>query len=226
MRRLTLTSAFGGRVFDKPIELGVYPGGRFFVAEQDGLVRLVTADGRDAGMLLDLSGRVTTQDNEEGLLSVQLAPGFPSPPHLYAYYAAAGLRRTMLSRFMVSGDAAGSEQVLLEVRQPYGNHKGGAIRFGRDGMLYLGLSDGSSGGDPHGNGQNLGTHLDKILRLDVRGGDDNYAVPPATRSWRRAAPALRSGPTACATPGAWPSTSRPACCEPATSARTPSRRST
>ncbi len=176
VRRITLANAFGGRVFNSPVELGAYPGGRFFIAEQDGPVLLVTADGRDAGTLLNLSGRVTTQNNEEGLLSVQLAPGFPSPPHLYAYYAAAGPRRTVLSRFTVSGDGAGSEQVLLEVSQPYGNHKGGAIRFGPDGMLYLGLGDGGSGGDPHGNGQNLGTHLGKILRLDVSGGGA-YAVP-------------------------------------------------
>ncbi|MSQ36316.1 MAG: hypothetical protein EXR63_04140 [Dehalococcoidia bacterium] len=152
VRRITLANAFGGRIFNSPVELGAYPGGRFFIAEQDGPVLLVTADGRDAGTLLNLSGRVTTQDNEEGLLSVALAPGFPSPPHLYAYYAAAGPRRTVLSRFTVSGDRAGGEQVLLEVSQPYGNHKGGAIRFGPDGMLYLGLGDGGSGGDPQGNG--------------------------------------------------------------------------
>src|SRR5262249_32930305 len=45
-----------------------------------------------------------------------------------------------------------------------------------DGMLYLGLGDGGSGGDPMGNGQNLGTWLGKVLRIDVRGAQP-YTVP-------------------------------------------------
>jgi hypothetical protein len=44
-------------------------------------------------------------------------------------------------------------------------------------MLYVGLGDGGSGGDPEENGQDLGTLLGKILRLDVDGAPP-YEVPP------------------------------------------------
>ena len=73
-----------------------------------------------------------------------------------------------------------SAQNLLQVQQPpYPNHKGGNIVFGPDGDLYVSLGDGGSQGDPHGNGQNLGVLLGKILRLDVSGGSDQYNIPPS-----------------------------------------------
>jgi len=177
-----LEAAFGGRRFERPTEMGVYPGGRFFLAEQAGVVMLLQEDGSDAGTLLDLRGRVLRGGNEEGLLSVALDPGFPGRPYVYAYYSAASPRRTVLSRFEVVEDRADarSELVILEQRQPFANHNGGAIRFGPDGMLYLGLGDGGSEGDPSGNGQNLGVLLAKIIRIDVREASaaQPYEAPP------------------------------------------------
>jgi glucose/arabinose dehydrogenase len=62
--------------------------------------------------------------------------------------------------------------------QPYGNHNGGQIAFGPDGHLYLALGDGGSGGDPLNAGQDLGTWLGAILRLDVdAGGPGDLRVP-------------------------------------------------
>ena len=70
-----------------------------------------------------------------------------------------------------------SETDLIHVDQPFPNHNGGLLLFGPDDMLYIGLGDGGSGGDPQGNGQNLGTLLGKILRIDVDHGDP-YSIPP------------------------------------------------
>jgi glucose/arabinose dehydrogenase len=50
------------------------------------------------------------------------------------------------------------------------------VMFGPDGMLYIGMGDGGSGGDPQGNGQNRNTLLGKLLRIDVDHGDP-YSVP-------------------------------------------------
>jgi len=74
-----------------------------------------------------------------------------------------------------------SELILLTIAQPYANHNGGAVTFGPDGMLYVAMGDGGSGGDPQGNGQRLDTLLGKILRIDVKNPDataaEPYAVP-------------------------------------------------
>jgi glucose/arabinose dehydrogenase len=65
---------------------------------------------------------------------------------------------------------------MLHIGQPYANHNGGHVLFGPDGMLYVGMGDGGSGGDPHGNGQDRGTLLGKLLRIDVDRGEP-YAIP-------------------------------------------------
>ncbi|MDW7710780.1 MAG: PQQ-dependent sugar dehydrogenase [Deferrisomatales bacterium] len=89
---------------------------------------------------------------------------------------------TAVSRFHVlpadpdRSDPA-SEEVLLTVPQPFANHNGGQLAFGPDGFLYVGLGDGGSGGDPEGNGQNPGTLLGKVLRIDVESGDVPYGIP-------------------------------------------------
>lgn len=181
---ITLQPALGGRIFDRPIELLAYAGNRFLVAEQGGAIRLVTAAGAEVHVVLDLSGDVSVAGSEEGLLSVQLDPAFSSNGHLWTYYSVAGgQRRTRLARFTVTGDVASpaSELVVLEVPQPYANHNGGAIRFGPDGLLYLGLGDGGSSGDPQGNGQNTSTLLGSVVRIDVRSSSATtpYAVPPS-----------------------------------------------
>ncbi len=178
-RTVTTAMAFGGRNFERPTELGEYPGG-YFVAEQSGLV--LRMRGNIADTILDIRDRVSTDGNEEGLLSVALDPAFEFNRSVWVYYAARNPRRTVLARFTAGADGIvdkSSALVVLEQSQPFPNHKGGAIRFGPDGLLYLGLGDGGSGGDPQGNGQNLGVLLGKIIRLDVRNtsAGEPYRVP-------------------------------------------------
>jgi glucose/arabinose dehydrogenase len=162
---------------------GLYqaPDGRWFVTEQQG--RVFVFDDRpdaQAQLFLDLRDRVSTAGAEEGLLGLAFSPDFASSRSLYLYYSASGgQRRTILSRFIPNADGSGSSEVrLLEIPQPFPNHKGGQIVFGPDGYLYVGLGDGGSGRDPMGNGQNVGVILGKILRLDVSGGGNQpYQIP-------------------------------------------------
>jgi putative heme-binding domain-containing protein len=59
-----------------------------------------------------------------------------------------------------------------------GDH-GGGLAFGPDGYLYVGMGDSGPQGDPEGHGQNLGTLLAKMIRIDVDHADAGkaYAVP-------------------------------------------------
>ena len=168
---VVLETAVGGERFDQPIEVGAYPGERLFVAQQPGVVEVVGLDGGARSTLLDVRDRVLDPGNEEGLLSFALDPAFAANGLAYAYYTAGSPRRGVLARYLVTGDRAdpASELVILEVEQPFANHNGGAIRFGPDGLLYLGLGDGGGAGDPQANGQNPGTFLGTVIRLDVRG---------------------------------------------------------
>ncbi len=153
----------------RPVDVFLAAGDRaLYVVDQSGVILRVT--GGAAETYLDLRDRVNAAGSEEGLLSAQLDPDVANN-HLWAYYSAANPRRTVLSRF--TWDAQGvvdpqSELVILEVAQPFANHNGGAIRFGPDGMLYLGLGDGGDRGDPEENGQDPTALLGSIIRIDVR----------------------------------------------------------
>ena len=160
--------------------------GLFFSTEQAGVVRVFPNDpnAAEAAIFLDIRDRVSEENNEEGLLGLAFDPQYSSNGHFYVYYSASSPRRSVVSRYTVSDDdplAADSdrEAVIMWIPQPYGNHNGGQLAFGPDGYLYIGLGDGGSGGDPRGNGQDLGTLLGSILRIDVRDTSESiaYSVP-------------------------------------------------
>ena len=172
--------ALNGRTFEQPIELLAWPGGGLLVAEQRGGLSLYLNDGSVRG-ILDLTERVVFR-GEQGLLSVALDPEFAEHPFLYVWYSPRGTNIARLSRFPVDGALADPERelVILEVPQPYPNHNGGAVRFGPDGMLYLGIGDGGAANDPHNHGQDRSTLLGTIIRIDVRDASTQYPyrVPP------------------------------------------------
>ena len=163
----------------------------FLVALQDGHVLAVPRDGPfdDPRTVYDQRQRTLRYGYEEGFLGLALDPGFDDNGFLYAYYShspgGAG-RSTRLVRLATTGEGetfefvGDSELVLLEIRQPDWNHNGGSLLFGPDGMLYLGIGDGGGDGDPKSNGQNPGTMLGTVIRIDVRNAsaEEPYTVPP------------------------------------------------
>ncbi|MBA3481317.1 MAG: PQQ-dependent sugar dehydrogenase [Pirellulales bacterium] len=166
---------------------------RIFVATQPGTIHVFKNDPQVEEMhtFLDLRDRVhylVPKHNEEGFLGLAFHPKFKENGEFFVYYTKEYTdnadRKSIISRFRVSKDDPNktdpaSEEVILEIPQPEWNHNGGTIIFGPDGYLYVGMGDGGFGGDPEKNGQNLGTLLGKVLRIDVdnRDGDLAYAIP-------------------------------------------------
>jgi glucose/arabinose dehydrogenase len=130
---------------DSPVDVAAIPGtAKLAVVEKTGRV-LVLTDGHQAKRpLLDLRGQVS-----QGSAYVDYTD-LDGNTHVAELDTRNGSLRT-----------------LLFVHQPFANHNGGALAFGPDGMLYVGMGDGGSEGDPEGNGQNRASLLGKILRLDV-----------------------------------------------------------
>jgi len=187
---IQLVRAFPNLTFSSPILLLQAPGDstRWFVVEQGGVVKtFANADTAAAStVFVNIDPRVYS-GGELGLLGMAFHPAWPATKEVFLSYTAAAVAggkplRSVISRFttLAGGTAAldpDSEQIVLEVEQPYENHNGGMIAFGPDGLLYLGLGDGGSGGDPGNRAQNLQTLLGKFVRLDVVGTGAGYAIP-------------------------------------------------
>jgi len=192
---------------ERPVWMSEAPdgSGRLFVVYQKGKILIVKkgSDGGDAKEFFNIEDRQPNFDNEDGLLSLAFHPGFATNHLFYVYYNQKNPAdqhsqpvnfpfRSVISEFSVAtndpdrADPA-SERILLEVPQPFGNHKGGQLSFGPDGFLYLGLGDGGAADDPFNSGQNVATLLAKMLRIDVNSrtehafGDRNrhleYGIP-------------------------------------------------
>ena len=184
--KLALERVFPKLDFRRPLALVQAPEtpGRWYVVEQAGRV-LTFADRENverAAVAVDIRGRVDDGPNEAGLLGLAFHPDYPRQSRVFLSYTRDGSPLvSVISEFAVGPDGtsfdAGSERVILNLDQPYGNHNGGSIVFGPDGYLYIGFGDGGAGGDPRGNGQNTETLLGALLRLDVDSGAP-YAIPP------------------------------------------------
>ncbi len=163
----------------RPVDLQPDGSGRLFVVEKAGRIRILENDQLVQTPFLDITDRVGSNGNEQGLLGLSFHPGYQQNGRFFVNYTDLN-GDTVIARFQVSSDPnvadPNSEVKLLGVDQPYANHNGGVLAFGPDGYLYAGLGDGGSQGDPNGNGQNTGVLLGKILRLDVDSAEP-YAVP-------------------------------------------------
>ncbi len=153
---------------------------RLFIVEQSGRIRIVKDGALLATPFLDIRDRVR-DGGEQGLLGLAFHPDYDSNGHFYVNYTDNG-GATRVARFTTRADDPdrgdpGSERLILSVPQPFGNHNGGHLAFGPDGMLWIGMGDGGSAGDPGNEGQDRNSLLGALLRLDVDGSDP-YRVPP------------------------------------------------
>ena len=117
-----------------PWALAFSPSGRVFFTERDsGVVSELTDDGPRQVRKLD----GVAASGEGGLLGLALSPAFADDGLVYAYFTAAQDNRVV--RFHV--DRPDPAQVILSGIPKAGNHNGGRIAFGPDGMLYVGTGD-------------------------------------------------------------------------------------
>lgn len=155
---------------------------RLFVVSQQGEILIVDTAGQvNPEPFLDIKDRVIFQ-GERGLLGLAFHPDYATNGYFYVNYVGQG-NRTNISRFKVSSgdpDKADpeSELNLMNILQPFNNHKGGQLAFGPDSLLYIGLGDGGSAGDPNNRARNPLERLGKILRIDVNQGE-TYGIPPS-----------------------------------------------
>ncbi|HSH76612.1 MAG TPA: PQQ-dependent sugar dehydrogenase [Longimicrobiales bacterium] len=151
---------------------------RLFVVERGGRIRIIEGGTVLGTPFLDVGGQIV-DGGEQGLLGLAFHPQYAANGHFYVNYTDRS-GDTRVVRYNVSADPnvadATSALPILTVGQPFGNHNGGMIEFGPDGMLYVGMGDGGSGGDPQDHGQRPETLLGSMLRLDVDGGAP-YAIP-------------------------------------------------
>ena len=170
--------------FDAPVYVTSPPGDRrrLFVVEQGGRIMLVK-DGRKLSRpFLDIRRKVTA-GGEQGLLSMAFMPDYEESGRFLVYYTTRSGDQRIASYVRQVPDRADpdAEVPVLEMPDEESNHNGGLMLFGPDGMLYVGTGDGGGGGDEHGargNGQNLGTLLGKILRIEPTfAGGKPYKIP-------------------------------------------------
>src|SRR5262245_61731528 len=181
---LAVTPAYPHLLFARPVFATHCGDGsdRVFVVEQSGRILVFSNDSAAASarVFLDIRDRVTASDGELGLLGLAFAPDYAQSGVFYVDYTTANPLQTRVARYRVTNDPdvadRASEQIVLTVAQPFSNHNGGMLAFGPDGMLYIALGDGGSAGDPLDHGQDRGTLLGKLLRIDPSTAA-TYAIP-------------------------------------------------
>lgn len=185
-----------------PLTLIPFTDGQKLVVDQVGYVRLLDKANRLAPEpVLTWTNKLAKISlgsfDERGLIDLVLHPRFARNRRVFTTYSAplragapADWDNTMrISELTLPAGSpprldAASEKVILEVDKPYNNHNSGRLAFGPDGHLYISVGDGGNAHDQGkrpetGNGQNLQTHLGKLLRIDVDKPaiGKNYGIP-------------------------------------------------
>ncbi|MEN8886579.1 MAG: PQQ-dependent sugar dehydrogenase [Winogradskyella sp.] len=169
---------------DRPVNIKHAGDDKLYVAEQDGRIKVINADGTvESTLFLDIDDRVINSGNERGLLGLAFHPDYATNGFFFVNYSN-NSGNTVIARFSRSTTNPlvadpNSELIILSYTQPFSNHNGGELAFGSDGYLYISSGDGGSGGDPQDNSQNLSNLLGKLLRIDVNNSSEAapYAIP-------------------------------------------------
>lgn len=166
--------------FAAPVDIAHCGDNRLFVVEQDGLIKILNANGTtNPTPFLNITA-LTNQSGEQGLLGLAFHPNYTTNGYFYVNYTRISDGATVIARYSVDAGnpniANPTGIILLTIAQPFSNHNGGSLKFGPDGYLYIGMGDGGNGGDPGNRAQNINELLGKMLRIDVNSGTP-YGIP-------------------------------------------------
>jgi glucose/arabinose dehydrogenase len=157
---------------DSPLFVGNAGDGsiRLFIVEQPGRIKVLQPGSTTPTVYLDISSKVIA-GGEQGLLGLAFHPQFRTNRRFFVDYTRQPDGATVIAEYTHNGTnsavADAAETVLLTIPQPFVNHNGGMLAFGKDGFLYIGMGDGGSANDPDNRAQNIDELLGKILRIDV-----------------------------------------------------------
>jgi len=181
----TIENAFPSVVLSRPTDVQNAGDGtnRLFVTQQTGEILVFPEQSPDSlKTFLDISSEVNYEHfSELGLLGLAFHPDYESNGYFFVAYTAGtpSARLGRIARFQVSADPnvadVASEKILLEWADSFPNHNGGALAFGTDGYLYIGLGDEGGSGDFNNNAQDRSRIFGKILRIDV---NQNVDIAP------------------------------------------------
>jgi putative heme-binding domain-containing protein len=159
----------------------------FLVAHQTGRIWLLEKNAtRDVKSLFaDVSEDLFNERGPNGLLGLAFHPRFRQNRKYYLkhqVFEAGRIATTVVERLAspdLRMDSGQPSRRLWKVESATQDHSGGCIGFGPDGFLYIAMGDTGPQQDPQGHGQDLTTHLGKILRIDVDRAEAGraYAVP-------------------------------------------------
>ncbi len=158
---------------NQPLMVKPRPGtDELWIIERRGSIQALGPDGLRE--VLDISSTVSA-NGERGLLGLAFSPDGDT---LYTS-STDNAGDSVLDEFQITDGVAdvSTRREIIEVDQPASNHNGGDLVWGPDDYLYWALGDGGASDDRFGNGQNTGTLLGGIVRLDVTGAQP-YTVPP------------------------------------------------
>ena len=140
----------------RPTALAFLPDGALLVSEQTGALQVIRNGSLSATPALNIADRLCT-NSERGLLGVAVDPAFAQNAYVYLYYTfnkygscannqvgISPVNRVSRFTYDLATDKVklASELVILDnVLATGGNHNGGDLHFGADGLLYISVGD-------------------------------------------------------------------------------------
>jgi putative heme-binding domain-containing protein len=159
----------------------------FVVVHQPGRIWLLEKGATHCVKTLfaDVSKEIFNERGPNGLLGMAFHPKFRENRKYYLkhqVFEEGKIVTTVVERQAspdLRTDSGQASRRLWKVASTTQDHSGGCIGFGPDGFLYIAMGDTGPQQDPQGHGQDLTTHLGKILRIDVDHSDAGlaYAIP-------------------------------------------------